>query len=69
LIDIDVKLEGKNVAKGVRHLIQSGTIDIPAPLWLEGVAISRAKKIIVNNEGVFQETDDDEGNKRQKTSG
>ncbi|GAA5796262.1 hypothetical protein HPULCUR_001632 [Helicostylum pulchrum] len=62
IVDITIVMEGLNVAEGIRDMIRHGLMDLPAPVWLEGVGISGTKNLTVTSDGVFteeeEETDD-----------
>lgn len=46
---------GTNVGEGIAELIRQGKIEANPPLWLKGVSVSGAKRLVVNSEGAFQE--------------
>lgn len=52
-------MAGLNVAEGIKELIRYGKIEEDPPVWLKGIVISGAKKLIVSSEGVYQEVKDE----------
>ncbi|KAI8083664.1 hypothetical protein BDF21DRAFT_249274 [Thamnidium elegans] len=60
VVNITIDMEGFNVAEGIRDMIRHGLIELPAPVWLEGVGISGTKNVTVTSDGVFTEEDEED---------
>ena len=60
IIEIKMLIQGDNVADGIRITIAEGKIEAPAPLWLEGIAVTGAQKIAVDVDGVSEIKEDEE---------
>ncbi|KAI7891264.1 uncharacterized protein EV154DRAFT_225364 [Mucor mucedo] len=54
-IKISMAMFGGNIGEGVKELIQQGKIKENPPIWLKGLSVSNAKRLVVNSDGVSKE--------------
>jgi hypothetical protein len=54
IIKFELIMQGSDIAKGVRNMIQKGRIDVNAPKWLATIGSTGATHLYITKEGASQ---------------